>query len=110
MFKLYDTAFKIGFAFNILIFVVLNSVSFITANYEYANRKIDFSPCCIGPIWGFPFDMTRYETFSLNVLIIAACGFVSGVVFKALWLKIRSQKFEVTPERRHLVGKVFEKC
>jgi len=100
MFKLYDTAFKIGFAFNILIFLILNLISFTAANYEYANRKIDFSPCCRGPRWGFPFDMTNEYTFSLNVLIIAACGFVSGVVFKALWLKFKSTKMEITSERR----------
>ena len=36
MFKLYDTAFKIGFIFNILIFLILNIVSF---NIELAKDK-----------------------------------------------------------------------
>ena len=90
MFKLYDTAFKIGFIFNILIFLILNIVSF---NIELAKDKqlkadgISFSPPTQFS-WGFPFDMTHYEFFSLNLLIISSCGFLVGLIFRFGWSKL----------------------
>jgi hypothetical protein len=96
-FKLYDTAFKIGFVFNILIFVGLNFISYKRAIIEEKQllaSGIDLSPCCIGPSWGFPFDMTRFETFSLNFVIIAFCGFIVGLIFKFVWSKFTSKQLK----------------
>ena len=88
MLKLYDTAFKIGFCANALIFVILNAVSYWVGRLKYKNSPIHFTPD-LGFGWGFPFEMTRYETFSLNILIIAVCGFIVGLFFRFVWSKFR---------------------
>ena len=86
MFKLYNTTFKVGFCVNILVFLILNSVSYWIERLKYENSLIHFTPDW-GFNWGFPFDMTRYETFSLNILIITVCGFIVGLIFRFIWSK-----------------------
>ena len=85
MFKLYDMAFKIGFGFNILIFIVLNIVNYNRAIEKWARSE--FSGYT--PIWGFPFYMAHWGTFSLNILIIVACGFIMGLIFRFVWQMMR---------------------
>lgn len=90
MFKLYDKAFKVGFCFNILIFVILNIISCANAYYKDAQSGIHFSNY-FGPSWGFPFEMTDYVFFSVNIFIIAGCGFVVGLLFRYIWSKMGKQ-------------------
>ncbi len=93
MYKVYDTAFKFGVGVTILIFSTLNLISYSLAIREDTNRKangIEFSNCCFGPSWGFPFDMTDFTPFSFNIFTIAGCGFILGFVFKFVWSKISS--------------------
>lgn len=63
MSKLYNTPFKVGFAFNILVFAVLNIASFINSRYEAANFSVVFNSV-IYPRWGFPTDI--YTTVRSN--------------------------------------------
>lgn len=69
MFKLYNTAFKVGFCINLLVFIILNSVSYWVERWKYENELIHFTPDW-GFGWGFPFDMTDFRFFSLNISII----------------------------------------
>jgi hypothetical protein len=60
MSKVYDKAFKVGFLCNILLFVVLNIISFFVSRYKYANREIKFAP--VGyPRWSFPDEIYTLE-------------------------------------------------
>ena len=99
MYKLYNKAFKVGFGVNILIFVILNIISFIVSYNKYMDRETKFAHD--GYSWGFPFvmyeDFTGYPTsnigFSLegtvlNTFIIAGCGFVLGLLFRFTWSKL----------------------
>ena len=101
MSKLYDNSFKIGVAFNILLFTVFNIYSY-WANYldhqEYLTRSIGMSGRFGFINWGFPFKWNetyfRYtgEGVVFNGLVIAFCGFLLGFMFKFIWSKIASQK------------------
>lgn len=101
MSKVYTIAFRMGVLFNILLWTILNVVSFKKAESEFFQRRIERErsglnfPCCdyIGS-WGVPFDWT--ETYFviggagtiLNIIIMTACGFAFGFLFKFVWSKI----------------------
>jgi len=99
MSKLYNKAFKVGVYVNILIFVILNIISFIIAHNEYMNRETNFAHD--GYSWGFPFELYRYfighpsdvgfslEGTFLNTLFIAICSFAVGLFFRFLDRKDR---------------------
>ena len=92
-FKLYDTAFKMGFGLTVLVFVILNILSYSNAVAEIKDWKasgIDFGE--MSPIWGFPYDMTNPYLFAVNALIIVVCGFIAGLIFKFMWSKFSSKK------------------
>jgi hypothetical protein len=97
MFKLYDTAFKVGFCVNILIFTVLNINDYFEALAEDKRLKsigISFSGSS-GIAWGFPYDWIGFGLFGfsvLNIVIIAFCGFILGLIFKFVWSKIAPKK------------------
>lgn len=97
MFKIYDTAFKVGFCVNILVFAVLNVVSYFEALAEDKRLKsigINFSGS-FGIAWGFPFEWIGYGLFGfslLNIVTIAFCSFTLGFVFKFVWSKIAPKK------------------
>ena len=94
MSKLYNKAFKVGFCVNILIFVILNIISFIVSYNKYMNRETKFFPS--GYSWGVPFELHRYfighpsdigfslEGTVLNTIVIASCGFALGLLFRFL--------------------------
>ena len=100
--KLYNKAFKIGVCFNILLFGVLNSISFIVAHNDYLYREIRFTP---GYAWGFPLRMFRYGMdgffgglgfdvvgLLVNGTLVIISSFIAGFTFRFVWSKI-SQRF-----------------
>jgi len=96
MSKIYNKAFKVGFCINILIFVILNFISFIVSSNEYANRKIKFAPS--GYSWGFPFgwdeiflDSMFVRGGMLNFLVMIFCGFILGFLLKPILSEILSR-------------------
>lgn len=95
MFKLYDTAFKIGFGITVLVFVILNILNYLSEIAQiklWKSSGIDFGEG--KPIWGFPFDMTNPYTFAVNILIIVVCGFIAGLIFKFVWSKFTSKQLK----------------
>lgn len=100
--KVYDIAFRMGVLFNVVLFTVLNVASYKSAESEYLEREPWAFSCCnsIGS-WGFPFDWT--EKYSMiegagtifNIIIMAACGFAFGFLFKFVWSKISRQRTEL---------------
>ena len=100
MSKIYNKAFKIGICFNVLVFTILNIISFVVSRNEHitawnSGLRIgiygDYS-------WGFPFEMFsgvelfRVENVVINTFIISGCGFVLGFLFKFAWSKFASHK------------------
>jgi hypothetical protein len=88
---LYDRAFKIGVVVTVVIFALLNVVSYIFARLQYqrlaeANQLVSDH---IG--WGFPFNWTEYSGASLfmpdefmglvlNFGFAVGCAFVVGLI------------------------------
>ena len=108
MSKIYNIAFRMGVLFNILLFTVLNVVSFKSAESEYLQRHIERErsgmqfPCCDNmESGGIPFDWTeKYFVIEgagaiLNIIIITACGFAFGFLFKFVWSQISRQNSEL---------------
>ena len=83
MSKLYNTPFRVGFAFNILVFAVLNIASFINSRYEVANFGVVFN-LVIYPRWGFPTKIYTTEGAIVGGFIIGICSFLSGFLFKSV--------------------------
>jgi hypothetical protein len=85
MSKIYNRAFKIGVFTNVLIFAVLNIVSYVVSYREYSRSAINFSGNT-SPDWGIPFswflDTTIGLGLILNVGVIAFFSFVFGFLFK----------------------------
>lgn len=97
-FKLYDTAFKVGFGLTVLVFVILNLISYFTTEDEFVKRG--FNPP-IGAKWGFPLAVANHSgweieplSFSINVFIIVGCGFIIGLIFKFVWSKFREKSLK----------------
>jgi hypothetical protein len=88
--EVYNKAFKAGFGFNILIFAVLNIISFIIERNEHLRTWN--SGVRIGIygdyLWGFPFktfrggEFFRAEGLVINIFIIAGTGFILGFLFR----------------------------
>jgi len=107
--KIYDKAFKVGFLFNILLFVFFNFLSYLAACEKYReslNRVVGVSSPSYGfPNWGFPFGWDEIYLNSIvsmyarggavNFLIIVFCSFVFGFLFKFAWSKILSRRMEI---------------
>ena len=108
MSKVYNIAFRMGVLFNVLLWTSLNVVSFKSAESEFLQRQIERErselkfPCCdYMENWGVPFNWTaKYLVIEgagtiLNIIIIAACGFAFGFLFKFVWSKISHQQNEL---------------
>ncbi len=96
MFRLYDKAFKIGFALTILAFIAINIAKYMTATREHAEnqaRFVNVAPARWFPRWGFPFDWDGYyfgfpeDGLVLNFVIIVTAGFIVGILFRHLNLR-----------------------
>ncbi len=95
MSKIYNTAFKMGVLFNILLFTLLNIASHIIVRKNYAQESLE-APFFghFGYRWGFPIEMFQNEHLAhpfllvFNVAIYVACGFCFGFLFKFIWSKI----------------------
>lgn len=85
MSKIYNRAFKVGVAFNILIFAVLNVISFVRSYREYTRSAMRLSGDR-GIDWGVPFswflDTGIGLGLILNVSVIAFFCFFFGFLFK----------------------------
>lgn len=95
MFKLYDTAFKIGFSLTVLVFVILNTLSYLSEIAQiklWKSGGIDFGEG--QPIWGFPYDMTNPYLFAVNIFIIVVCGFIEGLIFRFVWSKFKEKSLK----------------
>lgn len=84
MSKLYNRAFKVGVAFTIGIFAILNVASFIISKRAYDESEIRFSHSRLDS--GVPFSWA-WDTgiglgFMLNVAAISLCAFVVGFLFR----------------------------
>ncbi len=110
MSKIYNKAFKVGFLFNILLFIFFNFLSYLAAcekHRESMNRDkgIIFGPAGGFPDWGFPFGWDEIYLDSIvsmyarggavNFLIIVFCSFVFGFLFRFAWSKILSRRIEI---------------
>ena len=108
MSKIYDIAFRMGVLFNVLLFTVLNVVSFKLAENDYLRRLAEYerseTRISFGvswDSWGIPFDWTtKYFMIEgagtiLNIIIMAACGFAFGFLFKLVWSKISGHRAEL---------------
>ena len=85
MSRVYNKAFKIGVAFNVLIFAILNIWSLVAEKRAFEASSIRLGSSFF---WGFPFAWA-WDTgiglgFMLNVAVIACCSFVVGFLFRYL--------------------------
>lgn len=90
-----------GVLFNVLLWTILNVISFKSAESKLLQRQIERErpeikfPCCdhMGS-WGVPFDWdAKYLVIEgagtiFNIIIMAAFGFAFGFLFKLVWSKI----------------------
>jgi hypothetical protein len=90
MSSIYNKAFKIGVAVNLIAFGVTNLFSYWIA-YRAPNEGISFSG---GNwlVWGFPFYWLESTGIGLilNIFVIAMAGFVCGFIFRFVSAKIFS--------------------
>lgn len=94
-FKLYDMAFFVGLLSTVAVFATLNVISYRNAVAwinEYNSRGANFGE--MQPIWGFPYNMTNPLTFAINILIIAFCGLVMGLIFRFIWSKFQEKSLK----------------
>ena len=101
MSKIYSIAFRMGVLFNVLLWTILNIVTFINGR----NSHDDLEDSAFGvfhAVWGFPIPMFTYPGFFMNIkyLLINAvvyvfCGFFFGFLFKFVWSKFPPRRFEV---------------
>jgi hypothetical protein len=101
MSKIYDIAFRMGVLFNVLLWTVLNLISFSVAREEIVEkieRSRLFFTIDTELTWGFPFKMFRGNFFfredflALNAIIYVLCGFMFGFLFKFVRSKISRQR------------------
>jgi hypothetical protein len=106
MSKIYNIAFRMGVSLNILLFTMLNVISFKLAENDYIRRRMEWEKSEIkfsggGPSlggWGLPFDWNaKYFVIEgagaiLNIIIMAACGFAFGFLFKFVWKKFTAKR------------------
>lgn len=97
MSKIYDSAFKIGVIFSILVFLILNFISFVISQRDYYASGISgFAHS--GYSWGFPFELYRNyfgyphneigftgQGVVLNAFVLVFFSFVIGFLFRFVW-------------------------
>lgn len=101
----YNKAFKLGFWINVLIFLILNYFSYLTAYSDYHKvSNIQFS--IQGYVCGFPFRIYEYiianpsrvgfvfEGIVINTFITVVCGFIMGSIFRFDWSKFTKDKLK----------------
>ena len=91
---LYNKHFKRGFVLTIVVFILLNIVSYLVASSNYRleiERQKENGFCCFARYnWGFPFEWWGDTwMFSdgllgliINFLVIVSCGFAIGLLFR----------------------------
>jgi hypothetical protein len=91
MFRLYDRAFKVGFALTILAFFAINIGKYIIASREHAVNRARFmlAPAQHFPQWGFPFVWGHnfwhvVDGLVLNFVVIVTTSFIVGLIFRQL--------------------------
>lgn len=95
MFKLYDTAFKIGFGLTVLVFVILNIISYLKVVGWTLDNKFSGDVTLHGsPLWGFPIEMNVLLGLVINFLIIAFCSFLVGLIFRFIWSKFQEKSLK----------------
>jgi|SRR5688572_28027125 hypothetical protein len=101
MSKVYSIAFRMGVLFNILLWTILNVVSFVNVRNSHDGlENLGFG--VFHAAWGFPIPMFSYPDFFMyikylfiNAFVYVFCGFVFGFLFKFVWSKISSRRIEV---------------
>lgn len=103
MSKVYTIAFRMGVLFNILLWTMLNIISFHIAQSSFVERESSLFGfgSYSGFSWGFPFAMFRNYFFAdeyllvFNVIVYVICGFFFGFLFKFIWSKISRRRVEL---------------
>lgn len=99
--KLYNKAFNVGVLFVVLLFSILNFISYLIAYKRHIGYKRDAKIFGVGgfPAWGFPFswgdgqfNIMWFGNEVLNFIILAICGFAFGFLFRFVWSKISSRR------------------
>ena len=101
---IYNIAFRMGVLFDVLLFTILNVLSFTAAGNNFMNgrrEEMNFGPHD-GVPWGFPFRWNE-KLFNviegggaiLNIFITVLGGFIFGFMFKFIWSKISSRRVEL---------------
>lgn len=99
MFKLYDTAFKVGFSFGILLMVLANFYTSFPDGGINRGGAICFD--CY-ETWGFPFAMHESGTILhlnqfiwagvvANISVAIVFSFISGLILRFVWSKFKSK-------------------
>ena len=102
--RIFNKAFKVGFVFGVLLFIVANIINYYHAylKYEEFLKKYKGIPCChdSGFVWGFPFIWEGYDYgliengvdgLLLNFLVLCVFGFVSAIFLKIIAGKLSSK-------------------
>lgn len=105
--KLYNTPFIIGALFTVILFEICNFISYFVALNEYNERLehwnqegITGSFLVYMGNWGFPFYWTKEylpepmvgSGVIFNLIFLAVCGYIVGLLFRFEWAKNKSQK------------------
>jgi len=103
MSKIYDIAFRMGVLFNVLLWTILNIISYAIAenrHFEFIRKYAFGSDYRFA--WGFPFkwsekyfNVIEGAGIILNVFIMVSCGFLFGFLFKFIWSKISRNRAEL---------------
>lgn len=95
-----NTAFKIGLAVGIILFLLLQLYDYIL-NLRLEEEISHLSSLDIDVIrsWGLPFPMYYGERIFLtgligNIVVAIAFSFIPGLVFNFLWSKMAARKLK----------------
>ena len=103
--KLYNGAFLIGFLFTAVLFEIANFVAYYIALNKYNKYLQNLSQMASSyslphfPDWGFPFYWDKDYLAApivgsggiFNLIFLAVCGYIVGLLFRFLWSKPTSQ-------------------
>lgn len=85
--RIYNRDFKLGVSLSLLIFAILNIVSYVTSQRAYDQRDVRLPRGVF--VWGFPFtwasDGSRIQLIPnevLNLAVIVLCCFTLGFLFR----------------------------
>jgi hypothetical protein len=100
MSKIYTIAFRMGVLFNVLLWTILNILSFLDSREGFLYwQNASFWASHLGEFnWGIPFQMFQaYELYNakylvLNTIVYVVCGFFFGFLFKFVRSKISRRK------------------